>query len=338
MDGAPRLFSQSSVCPSCPLRERCPAAMTDHACVELEKVTGGPAVSHPDKPGSLEEIVALGGPGYEDIVPMPVPRLRAGPYIPQPRAERAYRGHLPEDLYILRARDVLRKDGILDAPAMREMLGLGPDVRLVLILFDEDEILERIWGLGMNLVEQFGRAGYEAIVAPSFSTYTPRPHFEFMINSKRSMLYFRLLQAAGAQAIPRIAWIVSGNARDLGNWAKAHPAVKTFALDLSTYRSPRDWRNQLEGLRIFDAIAGRRPTYLINGPTVEPRYEQLFEIVEPARLLITNATSQLDVAPRALRSTGNQTGVRFPPKVRGARERIKRAAKQTAATRERRAA
>lgn len=338
MDGARRLFSQSSVCPSCPLRKRCPAVMTDHACVELEKVTGGPAVSHPDKVGSLEELAALGGPGYKDVVPLPVPRLLASPYTPQPRAERAYRGYLPEDLYIIRARDVLRKDGILSAAEMRELLDLDANVRLVLILFDEDELLERIWEQGMKLVKQFGRAGYEAIVAPSFSTYTPRPHTEFMINSKRSMLYFRLLQAAGAHAIPRIAWIVSGNAEDLGNWAREHPAVETFALDLSTYRSSKDWRNQLEGLQIFDAISGRRATYLINGPTVGPRYEQLFEIVEPKRLAITNATSQLDVPQRTMRSTGNQAGVRFPAKVRGAREKIERAATQAEMMREPRAA
>lgn len=338
MDGAPRLFSQSTVCPSCPLLEGCPAAMTDHACVELEKVTGGPAVSHPDKSGSLEELAALGGPGYEDIVPLPVPRLQARPYIPQPRAERAFRGYLPEDFYILRARDVLRRDGILNAAEMRELLGLEPKVRLVLILFDEDEILERIWGQGMRLVEQLAEAGYEAIVAPSFSTYTPRPHTEFMINSKRSLLYFRLLQAAGAHAIPRLAWIVSGNARDLGKWARAHSAVETFALDLSTYRGPEDWRNQLEGLQIFDTITGGRATYLINGPTVEPRYEQLFEVIEPGRLAITNATSQLDVAPRSMRSTGNQAGVRFPAKVRGAREKVERAARRAEAARERRAA
>lgn len=328
MDGAPRLFSQSTVCPSCPLLARCPAVMTDHACVGLEEVTGGPAVSHPDKPGSLEELTALGGPGYEDIVPLPVPRLRARLYIPQPRAERAFCGYLPEDLYILRARDVLRRGGILTAAAMRDRLGLEPRVRLVLILFDKDEILERIWGQGMRLVEQFAHAGYEAIAAPSFSTYTPRPHTEFMINVKRSLLYFRLLQATGAQAIPRLAWIVSGNARDLGSWAKAHPEVETFALDLSTYRGEKDWLSQLQGLEIFDAITGGHASYLINGPTVEPRYQQLFEIVEPGRLAITNATSQLDVAPRAMRSTGNQAGVRFPAKVRGAREKVERAAKR----------
>lgn len=337
MDGAPRLFSQSSVCPSCPLLERCPAAMTDHSCVELEKVTGGTAVSHPDKPGSLEELAALGGPGYEDIVPLPVPGLQTRSYIPQPRAKRAFRGYLPEDLYILRARDVLRRGGVLSAARLRELLGLGPDVRLVLILFDKDEILEQIWGLGMKLVEQFAQAGYQAIVAPSFSTYTPRPHIEFMINSKRSLLYFRLLQAAGVRAIPRLAWIVSGNASDLGRWARTHSAVETFALDLSTYRGEKDWRNQLAGLQVFDTITGGRVTYLINGPTVEVRYQQLFEIVEPGRLVITNATSQLDVAPRAVRSTDNQAGVRFAAKVLGAREKIERAARRADGGRERRA-
>jgi hypothetical protein len=338
MDGAPRLFSQSSVCPSCPLRGNCPAVMTDHACVELRKVTGGPGVSHPERPGSLEELAALGGPSYEDVVPLPVPELRAHSYIPQPRAERAFRGYLPEDLYILRARDVLRRDGVLSATKLRELLDLGPDVRLVLVLFDEDEILERIWERGLRLVGQLAQAGYEAITAPSFSTYTPRPHTEFMINMKRSLLYFRLLQTAGARAIPRLAWIVSGNARDLGSWAKAHPEAETFALDLSTYRGEKDWHSQLKGLEIFDAITDGRSFYLINGPTVEPRYEQLFEVVEPRRLAITNATSQLNVAPRAVRSTGNQVGVRFPAKVRGARDKIERAARRAETSRERRAA
>lgn len=313
MDGQPRLFSPSSVCPSCPLRPRCPAAMTDHACSEdfSANMPGGPAVSHPRKPDTLSELRELGGPGFDDIVALATPIISLPAYTPQPRHRRSLRGFLTEGVYILRAADVVRKKRVINADEIRQSLGLRVDQRLVLLLFDRDELLEEMWERGLDLVQQLSEAGYEAIIAPSFSTYTPRPHTEFMINAKRSMIYFRLLQEAGAFAIPRAAWIVSGNARQFARWAQDNPAVEMFALDLATYRGASDWRGQLEGLEIFDSLTERRIIYLINGVTTLQRCGQLLDVVGADRVRITNATTQARIPRRRLRSIGDQAGVTF---------------------------
>jgi Domain of unknown function (DUF4417) len=287
--------------------------MTDHACPEnfSANMPGGDAVSHPLKPGTLDELRELGGPGFDDIAALPVPILVAPNYIPQPRHRRSLRGFLTEDLYILRATDVVKRRRVISAEEMRGSLGLRTNQRLVLMLFDRDKLLEEIWERGVNLVEQLAAAGYEAIIAPSFSTYTPRPHTEYMINMRRSMIYFRLLQEAGAYAIPRVAWIVSGNARQLVDWAQKNPVVEMFALDLATYRCASDWREQLEGLQIFDSLTDHRLTFLINGASTQQRCEQLFEVLGSERIKITNATTQARIASRVLRSTGDQTGATF---------------------------
>jgi hypothetical protein len=178
-------------------------------------------------------------------------------------------------------------------------------------LFDDDELLESMWTRGANLVRELADAGFDAVVSPSFSTYTPRPRTDFLINTKRSLLYFEALQVAGAYAIPRVAWIISHDARRMASWACENPSVETVALDLSTYRPPADWRKQLEGLEIFDSMTERRLSYLINGPTTQERCEQLYEIAGVDRVRITNATTQAQIPARSLRSTGDQTGPTF---------------------------
>lgn len=304
--------------------------MTDHACPEgfSENMPGGPAVSHPHKSGTLVELRELGGPGFDDIAALPVPRISLPIYTPQPRHRRSLQGFLTESVYILRAADVVKKRRVIGADELRQSLGLRADQRLVLLLFDRDELLEEMWERGLDLVRQLATAGYEAIVAPSFSTYTPRPHTEFMINAKRSMIYFRLLQDAGALAIPRAAWIVSGNARQFADWAQRNPSVEMFALDLATYRCASDWKDQLEGLEIFDSLTDRRLSYLINGVTTAQRCEQLFELVDPNRVRITNATTQARIPRRRLRSTGDQTGATFKARLTVRRSTVENAALQ----------
>jgi hypothetical protein len=147
-----------------------------------------------------------------------------------------------------------------------------------------------------------------------------------LINAKRSLVYYSALQIAGAYAIPRAAWIVSHDARRFGIWAQENPAVELFAIDLATYRYPGDWREQLEGLQIFDSMTDRRITYLINGATTQQRCEHLFEIAGPDRVRITNATTQARTPQRRVRPTGDQTGVTFKRRLAVRRGVVERAA------------
>ncbi|HET7484444.1 MAG TPA: DUF4417 domain-containing protein [Solirubrobacterales bacterium] len=235
--------------------------------------------------------------------------LRA--YTPQARNRRALKGYLHGDAYMLRASDVVREHGVLSATEMRERLGLAPSVRLYLLMFDRDKLLEQIWTRGLDLIEQIAAAGYSAVISPSFSTYTPRPATEFMINSKRSLLYFVALQKHGICAIPRVAWITSKDAIRFGIWIRENPLIETVAIDLSTYRRAEDWREQMEGLELFDRLTDEKLTYLVNGATTEQRCLHLFALLGVDRVRITNATTQARIQSRSLRSTGNQTGVSF---------------------------
>jgi hypothetical protein len=272
---------------------------------------GGDAVSHPLKPGTMEELRDLGGPEFDDIVARPTPRLVLPPYTAQIRHRTSLRGHLDEPVYFIRATEVIKSTRVTTAAALRRALSLKPEQRLIILLFDDDELIERMWTRGASLIRELVDAGYDGVISPSFSTYTPRPHTDFMINMKRSLIYFEALQIAGAYAIPRVAWIVSHDARRVAVWAQENPMVEMVAIDLSTYRPPADWRKQVEGLEIFDSITERRMSYLINGPTTQGRCEQLYEIAGVDRVRISNATTQIQVPARALRSTGDQTGPTF---------------------------
>lgn len=318
MDGHPHLFSPSPICSSCPYREPCGAELTDRACPAFwtDDMPGGDAVSHPLKPETRQEIAALEGIEFHDIVAQPGPSLEPLPYIPQARNRRSLHGYLAGPIYGLRATDVIQAKRVIPAREMRGRLGLEPSQQLILVLFDHDEILEDMWGRYAVMVLQLARAGYDLIVPPSFSAYTPRPRTEFLINARRSMLYYAALQLAGAPTIPRLAWQIRHDARRYARWVKANPNVTLTAIDWGTYRLEQDLREQLEGLAIFDAATDRKLTYLVNGITTDDRCDAIFNIVPPQRIHITNATTQAEIPHVAIHPPGDQTGATFNARVR----------------------
>lgn len=276
----------------------------------------------------MEELRDLGGPEFDDIVAGPTPRLDLPLYTAQIRYRTSLRGHLDEPVYFIRATEVIKTKRVTAAAEIRRALWMKQDQRLIVLLFDDDELLESMWTRGATLIRELVDAGFDALITPSFSTYTPRPRTDFLINAKRSLLYFKALQIAGANAIPRIAWTISHDARRIADWTRANPSVEMVALDLSTYRPPAGWRVQLEGLEIFDYVTRGRVSYLISGPSTQERCEQLYEIAGVDRVRITNATTQRQIPVRSLRSTGDQTGPTFKTRLAIQRGTIDAAAKK----------
>jgi hypothetical protein len=197
---------------------------------------------------------------------------------------------LHEELYAVRAKEVIgRRAHVLTATELRQSVGLRPAQKLVLLLFDSDPILERIWEDARHLLPEIAGAGYEAVVAPSYSIWLPRPRTEFLYNVKRSLVVFQALQQMNVPAIPRVAWVVEHDVRRFAKWA-SDPALTLVALDLMTFRTDADWRRQIEGLELFDRLTGRRLRYLVNGPTTIDRFADLYCCVPARRVSITNAT------------------------------------------------
>jgi hypothetical protein len=313
LDGNPRLFSISQACADCPLSTPCGAQLTDYACPDAWSATGpgGAAVSHPLKPGTLRELKLIGGATFDDIQAHRQPAIELPGYLPQLRNRSALRGAVPPGAYAIRATDVIKKRRVISAQELRERLDLPIQHPLVLLLFDRDRRLEEIWRRSHVVVPQIAEAGYSLVSSPSFSTYEPRPRTEYLINMRRSMLFFRWLQSAGAPTIPRVAWQVEADVRRIAQWVSENPDVSRVGIDLSTYRWTRTWRAQLDCLRLFDGLVGHRLSYLINGLTTEARCRAVFDSISPSRVTVTNATTQARIAPRQTRTAGDQSGVTF---------------------------
>lgn len=216
--------------------------------------------------------------------------MKLGPYVPQIRVRRALAGYLDEGTYCIRAAEVIgRRRHVLTATELRTQVGLRDDQRIILLLFDSDPILERLWDEATHLLPEIADAEFDAVVAPSFSLWTPRARTEHLYNAKRSVLMFQALRMMGIKSIPRVGWVMEQDAQRFAQWVNAshHSMV---ALDLMTYRVDSDWTEQVELLGLFDQLTGRRVRYLINGPTTLDRFVDIYRSISARRVTLTNAT------------------------------------------------
>jgi hypothetical protein len=220
--------------------------------------------------------------------PAKVPALP--PFVPQFRYHRPSGARLSDAVYGMRPSEVLRRDGLYSSDRIRTDLGLEPPQRLMLLLFDKDEILERVWADAARVLDWLATAQFDLVVAPSYSKWTPRPRTEFLVAAKRSLATFQALQDVGVPAIPRLMWELDHDVQRAAVWLHDNPVVETVGLDLQTYRREKEWRDQLDGLALLDRLTGHRLRYVINGPTTIDRMADVFDAVTPRRVCLTNMT------------------------------------------------
>ena len=157
------------LCPPCPLLDACGASHTSFACLPWRGINepGGVSVLHPSGQRTDEYFAALGGP---EFVPTGAgtDSVKLGPYVPQIRVRRALAGYLDEGTYCIRAAEVIgRRRHVLTATELRTQVGLRDDQRIILLLFDSDPILERLWDEATHLLPEIADAEFDAVVAPS---------------------------------------------------------------------------------------------------------------------------------------------------------------------------
>lgn len=329
-----RLFERGpgALCGGCPWFGPCGAAETDDACQPQWGIPelGGEHVLHPSLPWTREYLEAVHGPDFAGVCAETVELPQLPNYLPQIRRRSSLRGFLDETIYGVRAKEVIgRRRNVLPAATLRASVGLAPEQKLALLLFDQDEILERLWNEGAKLIPQIAEAAYDLVVSPSYSTWAPRPRTEFLYNAKRSLIVFQALQMKGVSAVPRVTWAIEHDVRRFARWLRANPAAELVALDLSTYRSPQDWCRQLDGLALLDRLTRRHLVYLINGPSTVERCAEIYCTVPERRVRFTNSTIAAPAAkgePRQLQLVGrDRTGPTFRGRCVAQREMIRAA-------------
>jgi hypothetical protein len=231
-------------------------------------------------------------------------------------------------MYGIRAGEVIKSQRVVSAAEVREMVGLSDSQEIILLLFDDDPILERLFD--PRLLLELSKAGYNLIVSPSFSAWEPRPRMEIMYNAKRSLVIYQTLQELGVPALPRVVWSTNQDAERWAEWLNKNPYAADIAIDSMTYRGKDGWRRLIEGLQLVDELTAHRLRYLVNGPTTEDRFMELACAVPFERLHITNALVM--AAPPTQEESklfsavpGDKSGVRFAARVNAQRMRLSKA-------------
>lgn len=292
---AERLFDigPGVFCPTCDYAPFCGAAETEDACAPRwgDREYGGLHVVHPSHPDRDGYMAAVRGPDFMNVRArrVVVPRLPA--YLPQVRLRRGLRGALPEAIYGIRGWEVIgRRRKLLTADQIRAELGLASKQKLVLILFDDDELLERLWEGADVLLADLVEARFDLVVSPSYSIYQPRPRLEHLYNLKRAFEVFARCQQLLIPAIPRGAWFNEFDVRRLADWLNANRVVRWLAVDLQTVRQSDEWAEVVRGFRSLDELTGERVRYLINGPTTVERIVDLYSAAARRRIALTSST------------------------------------------------
>lgn len=313
MGDSERLFDPGPgiYCRDCPWQEPCGAANTEIACAPNRDrgAVGGLEVIHPARPDVRRYLDTVAGPDFLTEVARPIAVPPLPRYLPQLHNRTALRGFLSEPTYAVRGGVVVgTRRQPLTASRLRGLVGLRPEQRLVLLLFDDDRLLERVWDELPLLAPALAVAGYDLIVAPSYSCWFGRARTEHMYNLKRSLRVLTALQGLGAPAIPRIGWVTVHDVERAAEWIDANPGVKAVGVDLATFRTDAGWAAQVEGLDLLDRLTEHRLSYVINGPSEVDRCVALFAAVSPDRVCLTNAlnagppTTQLGLDKRYERS------------------------------------
>jgi hypothetical protein len=305
-----------TLCGGCVWLNVCGAAGdSDYACRSRAQTVreSGPGVLHPGDPATAKYLRSVGGPEFDTISAASVVLPALPKYLPQLRTRHALAGSLDESIYAVRGDVAIgRRAKVLRADELRAVVGLSATQKLVLVLFCKDDVLERLWEESAVVLTGIAEAGYHLVVAPSYSTWTPRPRTEHLYNLKRSLIIYSALQRLGVPAVPRVAWVTRHDVQRFALWLEANPCVELVAVDSATYRSERDWRRLLDGLELLERLTLGRLRYLINGPTKPARHADVFGILAADRVCWTSATlapppepdRQLTLSPGGMRPEG----------------------------------
>ena len=91
---------------------------------------------------------------------------------------------------------------------------------------------------------------------------------------------------------PRLAFLSEHDVRRAAAWCDSQEALDLITLDLAI-KDHGEWPRQVELLRLFDALTGKRLTYLIHGPAAPGRVLAIFAVLgSRVRLTGTRAISR----------------------------------------------
>lgn len=283
-------------CEACPLCSPCGQADSPRACRPTfgDPRYGGLNVLHPARHDIGRYFAEVRGPEFDDVRVKPGGRLPDFPLtMPRLYPLSSLRGLLDGPFYAIGAnKAIFERKVMLRADDLREVVDIWGNQGLALMLYGEDPHMEELWRRRHHLVPEIAAAEYDFVSPPSFSARINHPPLEYLFNVKRSLIFFELLQEHGVPSAPRLAFLSEHDVRRAAAWCNRQEALDLITMDLAI-KVDGEWQRQLELLRLFDALTGKRLAFLIHGPAAPARVLAIFAVLgSRARLTGTRAISR----------------------------------------------
>lgn len=267
----------------------------DVQCYELAGNSGYQVIDE-GSPLVAQSLADCGGLGFENITARP---LKNPIYLPNfiPVITR----NSPKLLAQSKLRyvavtidDVVSPKKLRVKPNIRERMAVPPDIKIILLCYGLDELIENIWPTHKDIFAQLRNSGIDLIAPMNYSIWHSQPHLERLINIKRSLVVYQTLQDLGFEAIPHFYFSGKTDLNRLAKWLKINHSVDLVAINLQTIDNKEQglWLKTMQDLKYFSSLLDRPLSYLISGPQTEQRIAQVFNALGP-NITFTNGTGTI---------------------------------------------
>jgi hypothetical protein len=265
-------------CDDGPDTRPCPLQYEPNA-VECAKVL------HPRCPELGLRLAECQGLGF-NVVARPANLPELPPYVPCVSPVGFIRGSLSSPAVAVPLDEVLspKAQSTERGLKLRDRLGIGPETRLILIGFPNDQLLEHAWPRRHTIMRELADLRPDLATAFGYPVYENDTRLENLYNMKRSLLTYQLWQRYGVPAVPNISWF---NGRDLDRWCDwlhSNTSVSMVAIDLQSVDTSRDWEFALSGLEYLGGNAPSTLSYFIYGVAKPDRVAVLTELIPRVHL------------------------------------------------------
>ena len=219
------------------------------------------------------------GMQLDDVVARDIVEPYLPHYIPNvPRGNQAlYNDYAPEYVTVNIGK-IVSPVKLKVATSLNEALGLPPSTKVIIQCYGKDRLIENIWPNREEVLRELYRLKPYAITSVNYSIWDSQNHFEQLMNIKRGLLTFEMMQDIGLPAILHIYWTGLETLRTWAKWIADNPSVNTVAINLQTLRKKEDWDKAMAELRYFTSIVPRQLHYLITGPITVDRIKEVKSI------------------------------------------------------------
>lgn len=197
-----------------------------------------------------------------------------------------FTGYTPEFICVTLG-DVVSTDKLLTPKDLHKKFGVPSQTKIILLAYGADRLIENLWPRRKAIFRQLTELGFSAVTSVNYSIWDNQPHAERFINIKRGLLTFEDWQEIDVPVIPHIYWYGRKDMDAWVEWFNKNRVVKVAAINLQTIKnSPRVWARAIEDLQYFTLQLQHPIHYIVTGPSIPVRIEELKKLMP--KMTLTN--------------------------------------------------